>query len=937
MPDDEAVVDDELMHYGVPHRSGRYPWGSGEDPHQGAHSLLETIDHLKAKGLSEKQIADGLGLSSVTQLRAQKSIALTAHRAGLAAQALRLKDQDMSNSAIGREMGIPESSVRALLDPAIQERQNILHNTANMLQKRVDENGGQFVDIGSGTENNLGISKTKLQTAVAILEEKGYVTHNVQEDQLGTGAGQKTTIKVVAPPGTKYGDVVRNKNKIVLAQAFSDDGGKTYDPIVPPRSIASSRVAVRFAEQGGANADGVIYVRPGVDDISLGSARYAQVRIKVDDTHYLKGMAMYKDKLPEGVDLLFNTNKSSSVGKMGAMKSLTSDDEERPFGAVTRQLKYTDAKGKEQRSVMNIVNAEGDWQDWSRTLSSQFLSKQNPSLAKRQLDLDYQGRVEELREISALTNPVVKKKLLALFADGADSAAVHLKAQALPGQHTHVILPFEKMKPDEIYAPNYKDGTRVALVRYPHAGTFEIPELTVNNKFAEAQRTIGGTKGKPAPIDAVGIHPDVAKKLSGADFDGDTVLVIPNNRGDVKASPALKGLENFDPQRAYPYYEGMTVISPRMKQVEMGKVSNLITDMSIKGASPAELAAAVRHSMVVIDAEKHKLNVKQSYEDNGIANLKRKYQGTSSPGSNRLAGASTIISRSGNATTQVPRRRLRTSAEGTKIDPATGKLVYVPTGETRVQRTGIDAVTGKRVVVKRGVNVVPGTVKEKTVLLTQPAKPLLEVENAHQLVSKDGGTPIEHIYADHSNRLRALANEARKELVTTKGLTYDPSAAKTYASEVSRLNSALNVAKQNRPRERQAQLLGQANYRAILESNPHMDDADKKKARGRALSRARDAVGAGKEKIVISDDEWRAIQAGAISSNRLSEILDNTKLERVKELATPRTALVMTPSKIARAKLMLENGYSQAEIASALGVPPSTLNSALVRKEVSDG
>lgn len=67
-----------------------------------------------------------------------------------------------------------------------------------------------------------------------------------------------------------------------------------------------------------------------------------------------------------------------------------------------------------------------------------------------------------------------------------------------------------------MYAPNYKDGETVALIRYPHGGTFEIPILTVNNKQAEGKRVLGNT-----PADAIGINSKVAGRLSGADFDGD--------------------------------------------------------------------------------------------------------------------------------------------------------------------------------------------------------------------------------------------------------------------------------------------------------------------------------------------------------------------------------------------------------------------------------
>ena len=51
----------------------------------------------------------------------------------------------------------------------------------------------------------------------------------------------------------------------------------------------------------------------------------------------------------------------------------------------------------------------------------------------------------------------------------------------------------------------------------------------------------------------------------------------------------------------------------------MGKISNLITDMTLLGASEDKLARAVRHSMVVIDDEKHHLDYKQSEKDNNIA------------------------------------------------------------------------------------------------------------------------------------------------------------------------------------------------------------------------------------------------------------------------------------------------------------------------------
>lgn len=928
---DIEVSADEFFHYGVLHRSGRYPWGSGATPHERSQGFLGYVDNLKKQGLSDAQIAKGLSDEELgikltsSHIRAARSIATSQVRQQQVKIASDLKAKAMSNTAIAKQMGLNESSVRSLLDPIIAEKQAVLESTANMLKEKM---GDGYLDIGAGTENHLAISSTKLATAVALLKEEGYEVKNIQIPQLGTSGNQKTTTKVLIPPGApKFID----PTKIKTVAAYSTDGGLTYEPILPPHNISSSRIGIKYAEDGGAAADGVIYVRPGVQDVSLGPSRYAQVRIAVDGTHYLKGMAMYKDNLPAGTDLVFNTNKPRSVGKMGAMKS-QKEDPENPFGTdIKKQLPYVDAAGNKKISAMNIVNEEGNWSDWSRTLSSQFLSKQSTALATKQLDAAYNSRKSELDEINSLTNPVIKKKLLNSFADGSESAAVHLKAAAIPGQSTNVILPFASIKPNEVYAPNYHNGDRVVLVRFPHGGTFELPELTVNNKNKEADAALGASHGRPKAVDAIGIHPNTAKLLSGADFDGDTVLVIPNNDGKVKTSAPLAGLKNFDPQiykidRSQP--GAPRKISPRAKQQQMGDVSNLITDMTIKGAKPDELARAVRHSMVVIDAEKHDLDYKRSYVDNQIASLKKTYQGVGPTG--RLGGAATIVSRSGNATIQVPEKRLRKASEGGSANPATGKRVYVTTGGTHDVRSAVNLATGKRETIKRGMQYDPATVRVKTgVPNTSTSKPLLEVSNAHELSS---GIPIEEIYADHSNRMMDLSHAARKASLETGGITYSPTAAKAYAPEVARLKADLNLALQNKPLERQAQIIAKAAVSAKVRDNPGMENADLKKINGQELQRARDRIGAKKRLIPISDRQWEAIQAGAVSTKRLSDIIDNTNLDELKKRALPREATVMTPERLSRAKQMIDNGATQAEVASALGIPTSTLNSALLNE-----
>lgn len=887
-------LENYIAHYGTPRHSGRYPWGSGgEESSARNRSFLDDVAKLRKQGLSETEIARGLGMTT-TELRAARSIAKNKQKQADIAMAQRLKDKGLSNIAIGQRMGgINESSVRALLAPGQKDKADVLEATSNMLKDQVDKKG--YLDIGTGTERSLplgnnpgstiGISSTKFNTAVARLQAEGYKIHYVKVEQLGTG--KQTTLKVLTKPGVPYGEVYRNRGNIKTITDYSQDGGRSYLGLQPPLSVSSKRVKVRYAEEGGADADGVIYVRPGIKDLSLGNARYAQVRIAVDGTHYLKGMAMYKDDLPAGTDLVFNTNKNNTGNKLDAMKAMK-DDPDNPFGAVVRQI--TNSHGKVS-SAMNIVNEEGNWGDWSRSVSSQVLSKQSPSLARTQLDMTYERKQREFNEIMALTNPAVKKRLLESFADDSDSSAVHLKAAALPRQASHVILPVNTLKPGEIYAPNYRNGERVALVRYPHGGIFEIPELTVNNRHPDAKKILGNAK------DAVGIHHKVAERLSGADFDGDTVLVIPNNNKKIKTAPALEGLKNFDPQRTYKLSDDSPIprMSARTKQVQMGVVSNLITDMTIRGANSTELAAAVRHSMVVIDAEKHNLDYRQSALDNGISNLKAKYQGGAK------AGASTLISRA-SAEVRVPDRKPRSAANGGPIDKVTGQKVFEDTGATFTDPKG---------------KVIPKTIKSKR---------LAETNDANTLSS---GTPIEKVYADHSNRLKELANQARVQSARVKAIPYSPSAKTAYSKEVASLDSKLNVALKNAPLERQAQVLANSVYAQKRQANPDMDVAESKKIKGQALAEARARTGAHKQRIDISPTEWAAIQAGAISNHKLEQILSNADLDKVKQLATPKTASTVSTAKKNRARQMMEQGYTQSEVADALGVSVSVLKSSL--------
>lgn len=914
------VAEDILMHYGVgkldgsPGRgSGRYPLGSGENPNQHSGDFLTRIEDMKRQGMSEPEIAKAMGLvnekgqPSTTKLRVQKALAKNERRAAEVARAKELREKGYSLNQIAQEMGYKnDSSIRSLLNENSEARMNQARTTADFLKKIVDEKG--MVDVGAGVERELGnISREKLNQALYILELEGYPTYGGGVPQV-TNPGKQTNIKVLCPPGTEHKDIYDYTNVHSVRdydQILTDDGSKVRPAFVYPASLDSKRLDICYAEQGGELKDGLVELRRGVKDISLGEANYSQVRILVDGTHYIKGMAVYADDLPDGIDIRFNTNKKLGTPQDKVLKEIKKDPDN-PFGSLIKehggQSYYIGDDGKEHLSLINKRADEGDWDRWSHSLPSQFLSKQNMYLIRKQLGLSIADKKAEYDEICSLTNPTIKKHLLQTFADDCDSASVHLKAAALPRQRYQVILPLTSIKDNEIYAPNYKDGEQVALVRYPHGGTFEIPILTVNNKQQEGRRMIGTN-----PIDAVGINKKVADRLSGADFDGDTVMVIPSNsKVKIASKPPLKGLEGFDSKSyqydtttvdadgtTHYYRNGKEFRKMKATQNEMGKISNLITDMTIRGANDDEIAKAVRHSMVVIDAEKHGLDYKQSERDNDIPALKKKYQGRYDEDGKYRQGAYTLISRA-KSEVQVPKRK------GTpRIDPDTGELVYKTVNETYVDKNG------------------------KTKVRTQKSTQMAETNDARTLSS---GHPKEEAYASYANTMKAMANQARKELVSTGKINYSASAKATYQQEHDSLMSKLNIALKNAPRERQAQVIANAVIKAKKQTFPDMTKEELKKESQRALAEARTKVGAQRHPISITDREWEAIQSGAISENKLSQMLKYTDIDKLRERATPRAKTELSSAKKSMIASMRSSGYSNAEIAERLGVSTSTVS-----------
>ena len=889
------IQEDILMHYGVKRRSGRYPWGSGDNPYQHGGDFLSRVEELQRLGKSEKEIAQEIGLST-TDLRMQVRVAKHERRALQADRARSLRDDGKTLDEIASIMGFKnDSSVRALLNESTAENKNKARVTAEILKKELAEKGA--LDVGTGVERTLGVSTGVLQEALFILETEGYNRYGVGVPQVNDPK-KRTITPVISVPEIDQREVYQNLDLVKsVGEYHSSDGGDSWDKREYPASIDSSRVKILYGDEGGALKDGVIEIRRGVADLDLGDSHYAQVRILVDGTHYLKGMAMYSDDMPDGADIVFNTNKHSGTPKMEVMKPIQADPDN-PFGAFIKangQSHYIGADGTEKLSAINKLKEEGDWDKMSKNLSSQFLSKQPLQLIRKQLDLTYADAADEFAEICALTNPTVKRKLLLDFADECDSAAVHLKAAALPRQSTQVILPLNAMKETEIFAPNYRDGEQVALVRYPHGGTFEIPVLTVNNKNPAAISILGKNIR-----DAVGINPKVAERLSGADFDGDQVVVIPTGRGvKIQSTPALKDLEGFDPKTQYST-EGKTGVRLLSKgaatQRQMGEISNLITDMTLKGAPESEIARAVKHSMVVIDAAKHKLDYRQSEKDNGIAELRKRYQGYTDEEGKERGGASTLLSRR-KQTVDVPERQ----GSGV-IDPKTGRVVYKESG-----RTYVDPKTGK------------------TVLATTKVSRIEALDDVRKLSS---GTLQEEAYAEHANRMKALANQARLEYKATPTLKRSASAAKAFEPEVTRLMSALRVAQLNAPREREAQRIANARVKAKVQDNNITDKDEISKIRRAAINDARVATGASgkRTRITISDGEWTAIQAGAISDTTLSEILRYAEPKTVRERATPRATTQLSQARINRIKALANSGHTNSEIAEALGISTSAVS-----------
>lgn len=941
-------------HVGMTPHSGRYEWGSGNKPYQRAYDFMARDGYLKSqKGpdgkplFTQKQIAAQFGMTT-TEYRKM----ITLQRAEMAnyenEQIFKWREKGMSFNAIAQRLNMAPRTVEERYKSKSGERMTKTLQNAKALKDRLEE--VPYIQVGAGSEffmNNC--TETSLKGALKSLEQEGYTIENIQ---LPHGKGKNTTVKVLAKPGVGLDDIYKNIDKIALPTSIQmkPDGSFVKTPEFV--SVDPNRIQVVYAEDGGTQKDGLIEVRRNVPELSLGKNNYVQGRILVDGDHYLKGMIAYADDLPPGVDIRFNTNKTKDHPmidredeKMSVLKKVK-DDKENPFGAnlkLDKKLQrfskyYIDPEtGEEKQSAINVVKEEGDVDDWNKTLPSQFLSKQPPKLAEAQLKTTRDIWQSKIDEINGYNNDVIKQKLLLDAAGAIETDSVHLAAAALPRQKTKFILPLDNVADNEVYCPGFHDGEEVALIRFPHASITEIPICKVNNENKKAKQQYGDA------MDAVGISHAAAERLSGADFDGDTVLVIPMDKVRITNKEPFKGMKGFETSM----YEDRNFppMSDHDKGLQMGIVSNLLTDMTIQKATDDELERALKHSMVVIDAQKHNLNWKRSEEDFAIQALREKYQ---------VGGASTFLSRS-TGEEHIPERKLvsvgkmspeqreqwkegfdiyrNTGRETAKPHPLVSDMTPEEKAKWKRAKKDKDKKAQQEVIQSMRED---GRLKWKREEATDEVK-RGAVHDPEELVSTgnfETTTQIERVYGKHAKELKEMARQVRKTARALEMPKADPAAKKEYAEEVKSIENKLNIAKRNQPLERQALAIMNSKFNAWKDDHPYEDYEHQQRKRAQLMEQARAVVGA--KKLVIGSDEnpltpreWEAIQNRAISPTKVKDILANADMRVIKKYALPKDDVGLSGPELARAKMYLNKGYTRMEVAEMLDISQSTLVKAI--------
>ena len=399
-------------------------------------------------------------------------------------------------------------------------------------------------------------------------------------------------------------------------------------------------------------------------------------------------------------------------------------------------------------------------------------------------------------------------------------------------------------------------------------------------------------------------------------------------------------------------------MTKKATQTQMGIISNLITDMTLGGAKDDELAAAVRHSMVVIDAEKHKLNYKQSEIDNNIAALHKKYQGKATGGAatilSRASGEYSVTKRRGSPSINMkgredydpskpegallwkdalpsdlyrPVRSINKKTGLVTLTTTTGeKIKYNPEDKEAKAKYSpvkkVDKDTGEVFYTDRS-----GKLTYKMEKRTQKSTRMAETDDAMTLVS-EARNAKEIEYANYANSMKALANQARKEMMSTGKIQHNAQAKATYLNEYNSLMAKLNKAELNKTRERAAQRMANVEINSKIKSG-ELAKEDVKKASQQAVTRYRSEVGSVKRKdrnIDITDKEWEAIQAGAISESKLKRILNNTDADKLRDRAMPSKTTSLNAARIGKIQRMADSNYTLAQIAEACDCSIATVS-----------
>jgi hypothetical protein len=328
----------------------------------------------------------------------------------------------------------------------------------------------------------------------------------------------------------------------------------------------------------------------------------------------------------------------------------------------------------------------------------------------------------------------------------------------------------------------------------------------------------------------------------------------------------------------------------------MGEATNLITDMTLQGATEDELERATKFSMVVIDTGKHGLDWYRCYQDCGIKALQDKYQGHYNESGRWSYGARTLISKAKSETSVEKHSDAYTILE-------TGEKEYHP----KKDRYG---------------NILTGTQKDTKMGAAKDARELLNPDSSE----------MEKLYAEYANAMKSLGNESRKASLSVQENNVSKEAVTKYKDAIASLDAKLIEAKKNAPLERQAQLIAGSLVKIAVESNPDMSKGELKKVRGKSIVQARQMNGANKKRIKFTDEEWEAMENGAVSKSKMNEIFNNADQDSMMEHAFPKANTVMTSSRITLANSMLKSGHTIADVAEHFGVSPKTLTDA-IRKE----